>query len=333
MDDPRARGRADSDAVFVEAAARLHFGVLDLGGSLGRWFGGLGAAAPAPTVLVSAETATELLAEGEDAARAAMFASRFLAHHGIKRGARLRIHRALPPHKGLGSGTQLGLAVARCLAELFDLPAQSPELARAVGRAERSAVGTWTFANGGFVVEGGRPLGRDDSGPLITRLPFPPSWHCIVAVPHTASDVSGETEAQAFRQLPKPSEAEVQRVAYVVLMALLPALVDADLPAFGAALEEVQTITGGWFASVQGGVFAPGLSEDLIHELHASGATGVGQSSWGPAVYGIVDGPQRSQAVSAGIQGWLGDRGVVHAGPFRRSGARVWRSHGLAEAP
>ena len=32
--------------VFVEAPARLHFGVLDLRGELGRWFGGIGAAAP-----------------------------------------------------------------------------------------------------------------------------------------------------------------------------------------------------------------------------------------------------------------------------------------------
>ena len=31
---------ADAE-VFVETSARLHFGVLDLGGSLGRWFGGV----------------------------------------------------------------------------------------------------------------------------------------------------------------------------------------------------------------------------------------------------------------------------------------------------
>ena len=44
----------DRDAVFVEAAARLHFGVLDLRGSLGRWFGGIGASAPGPSLLLSA---------------------------------------------------------------------------------------------------------------------------------------------------------------------------------------------------------------------------------------------------------------------------------------
>src|SRR4030095_3841950 len=55
------------DTVFVEAPARLHFGVLDLRGSLGRWFGGIGAAAPAPTVVVSARRGSALHAEGADA--------------------------------------------------------------------------------------------------------------------------------------------------------------------------------------------------------------------------------------------------------------------------
>ena len=70
-----------SDAIFVEAPARLHFGVLDLRGSLGRWFGGIGAAAPAPTLLVSASAANTLDVSGEDASRAEGFARQFLAHH------------------------------------------------------------------------------------------------------------------------------------------------------------------------------------------------------------------------------------------------------------
>ena len=35
-------------SLFVEAPARLHFGVLDLRGDLGRRFGGIGAAVPVP---------------------------------------------------------------------------------------------------------------------------------------------------------------------------------------------------------------------------------------------------------------------------------------------
>ena len=104
-------------------------------------------------------------------------------HYGLPRGARIRVHRALPTHVGLGSGTQLALAVARALTELHGVEADAQELARVVGRARRSAIGTWTFAGGGLVVEGGRRSGSDDSAPLLARLPFPPSWRCVVAVP------------------------------------------------------------------------------------------------------------------------------------------------------
>src|SRR5690349_8569221 len=132
---------SDPISVCVETAARLHFGVLDLRGSYGRWFGGIGAPAPGPTLLLSAEPAAALEVSGEDAARANGFAERFLAHHGITAGARVVVHRALQPHAGLGSGTQLALAVGRALAELHGIDADAPALARAVGRARRSAIG------------------------------------------------------------------------------------------------------------------------------------------------------------------------------------------------
>jgi beta-ribofuranosylaminobenzene 5'-phosphate synthase len=314
--------------VFVEAAARLHFGVLDLRGSLGRWFGGLGAAAPEPTLLLSARLDQSLGVEGEDADRAEKFARAFLAHHDVQAGARISIHRALPPHAGLGSGTQLALAVARAIAELHGLPTAAAALAGAVGRAQRSAVGTWTFDGGGLVVEGGRRDDTDGVGPLIARIAFPPSWRCIVAVPRQPPAISGWAEASALAALARPPEREVERVAHLVLMALLPALADADLAGFGRALTAIQTTTGSWFASVQGGAFAQGPSEALVRRMAERGAQGVGQSSWGPAVYGIVDGEtaagQLADDVRAALEHCGG--GTVHEGPFRTTGARVWRS-------
>jgi beta-ribofuranosylaminobenzene 5'-phosphate synthase len=312
------------DAVFVEAPARLHFGLLDLRGSLGRRFGGIGAAAPAPTLLVSAHPADRLEVDGEDADRAAGFARLVLSHHGLEGGARLTVHRSLPSHTGLGSGTQLALAVARALTELHGLAVDTPQLARAVGRAERSAIGTWTFDGGGLVLEGGRSAGRDSVGPLLARLSFPSSWRCVVAVPEAAPGMSGAAEAEAFAQLRLPPERDAERVAHLVLMALLPAVADADLVTFGAALSAIQTITGCSFASVQGGTFAPGPSAELVRRMAEWGAPGVGQSSWGPAVYGIVDGAEAGLRLAEQVRAWLGSAGTVYEGPFRKEGARVW---------
>ncbi|HEY6509590.1 MAG TPA: beta-ribofuranosylaminobenzene 5'-phosphate synthase family protein [Vicinamibacterales bacterium] len=318
------------EAVFVEAPARLHFGVLDLRGAMGRWFGGIGAAAPAPTLLVSASHADGLLVEGDEGERATEFARRLLMYLGGQRGmslgARVRVHRALPSHAGLGSGTQLGLAIGRALMELHEADADAPTLARIMGRAKRSAIGTWTFAGGGLVVEGGRRVGQDESAPLLARLPFPPTWRCVVAVPNGRAGVSGVAESRALADLPSPPEGDVERVAYLVLMGLLPALVEADVESFGAALSEIQERTGRWFAPAQGGTFAPGPSATLVQQMTEWGARGVGQSSWGPAVYGIVEGEDAGARLAAQVRDALGPGGHVYEGPFRSDGARVWRA-------
>jgi beta-RFAP synthase len=311
--------------VFVEAAARLHLGVLDLGGSLGRWFGGIGASIHAPTLLVSARADDTLRVEGEAADRAREFAQRFLDSHAPGRGAYICVHRVLPSHAGLGSGTQLALAVAQAIAETYEIDVDAAALSRAVGRARRSAIGTWTFAGGGLVVEGGRRRDRDDPGPLVARIPFPDSWRCVVAVPQATPGISGMREVEAFAQLSAPPDGEVAHIAHLVLMSLLPAVVEDDIEAFGAALTEIQEISGRWFAGVQGGTFAPGISAELIAHMRQWGAFGVGQSSWGPTVYGVVSGDDAALRLATRVRDWLGDRGTVYEGPFRATGARVWK--------
>jgi beta-RFAP synthase len=316
----------DEQAVFVESSARLHMGVLDLRGARGRWFGGIGAAAAYPKLLVSAARGDSLVVHGEDAARAREFASFFLAHHQLRAGAVVHVHHALPSHVGLGSGTQLALAVARALAELYGVESDARSLAAAVGRGKRSAIGIWTFDDGGLVVEGGRRAGSDECGPLIARAPIPSTWRCVVAIPEGAPGISGADEAEAFARLPPPSERDVERVAHIVLMELLPSLADADLSGFGRALGEVQEITGRWFAPVQGGTFAPGASADLVRRMSEWGVSGIGQSSWGPAVYGIVDGDNAMSRLADRVVDAMGSSAIVFAGPFRSDGARVWRA-------
>jgi beta-RFAP synthase len=309
--------------VTVEAPARLHFGVLDLRGHLGRRFGGIGAAVPVPSVLLEATPDQRLTAEGPDAGRVLEFATRYSEAAGLQAGAHFRVQRMIPPHAGLGSGTQLALAVARALAELYTLPSDPQVLARQVGRGQRSAIGTWTFALGGFVLEGGRRLSGEGVAPLISRLPIPPRWRAVIAIPETQPGLSGDAEAEAFRQLPPPEEREVERVAHLVLMQLLPALADADLTAFGAALTTVQQITGGWFAAAQGGPFAAGPTRDLVDRMASFGALGVGQSSWGPTVYGLVPHEDAARDLAQRIRAHLGGRGLVVATPFSERGALV----------
>lgn len=311
--------------VFVEAPARLHFGMLDLRGERGRRYGGIGAAVREPSLLLEVSLDDVIRGTGGDADRAAEFARRFLAHHQLASGAMLRVHRALPAHSGLGSGTQLALAVARALAELHDLPTDPESLATAVGRARRSAVGTWLFGRGGFVLEGGRRGDEHAPAPLLARLPVPKRWRCVLVVPPGTPGVSGDTEAMAFATLPAPPRAEVEHVAHLVLMSLLPALAAGDLDTFGAALTEIQCINGRWFAPAQGGTFAPGETAALVRAFGEWGAPGVGQSSWGPAVYALAANESEAQELAARARAAVAPATTVTVTSFDDRGARVWR--------
>ena len=49
----------------------------------------------------------------------------------------------------------------------------------------------------------------------------------------------------------------------------------------------------------------------------------MGQSSWGPAVYGLVEGTDAARALAATCREFLGGNGLVFEGGFARTGARV----------
>jgi beta-ribofuranosylaminobenzene 5'-phosphate synthase len=66
------------------------------------------------------------------------------------------------------------------------------------------------------------------------------------------------------------------------------------------------------------------LVAELVDELLAGGALGAGQSSWGPAVYGLVRNEEAAQNLARRVEDCLGGRGVVLTTPFNNRGARCW---------
>jgi beta-RFAP synthase len=194
-------------------------------------------------------------------------------------------------------------------------------MARIAGRAARSAVGLWTFALGGLVVEGGRRSGSDEPAPLLMRHAMPDAWRCVLAIPAAEPGLSGDAEDAAFANL-RPDPERSAEIARVVLTALLPALVEADLAEFGGALSRVQRLVGDAFAPVQGGTFHP-QAAPLVDALLALGAAGAGQSSWGPAVYGLVGSEAQGSEIARGLEAELGAGGRVEVVRFDNGGARV----------
>jgi beta-ribofuranosylaminobenzene 5'-phosphate synthase len=308
-------------SVRVEAPARLHMGMLDAAGGGTRRFGGLGVALSRPAAVVEASPSDDVTAEGPDSERALAVARRCREALGLSRGARIRVLEAIPAHVGLGSGTKLALAVTAALTALAGQTLEPPALARAAGRGARSAVGLWTFVLGGLVVEGGVRPGVERPAPLLARHAIPDEWRCVLAIPHADPGLSGGEEEEAFAQLrPDPDRAAL--IAQLALTSLLPGLAEADVTEFGAALTRIQRLVGESFASVQGGVFHPHAAP-VVDALLRLGAAGAGQSSWGPAVYGLVGDERTGRELAQGLEAELAGGGRVELVHFDNSGARV----------
>ncbi|HEX2104997.1 MAG TPA: hypothetical protein VHF51_15175, partial [Solirubrobacteraceae bacterium] len=131
----------------------------------------------------------------------------------------------------------------------------------------------------------------------------------------------GGSEAAAFARL-RPDRDRSALISHIVLTGLLPALVERDLAEFGAALTGLQRLVGDAFAPVQGGTFHPQAGA-LVDALLRLGAAGAGQSSWGPAVYGLVGSEQDGHGVARRLQAELGARGRAEVVRFDNRGARV----------
>ena len=280
----------------LTAPSRLHFGLLARGPAAPRQFGGLGLMVEAPGLEIEATPSSSWTAAGPLADRALRVAQSVASALALGDRRPTPLHLAMrrvpPEHVGLGTGTQLSLAVAKLVAASIGmLETGAADLAALCGRGVRSGVGLHGFDVGGLVVEGGH---KTDGGiaPLLCRLHFPADWSALVVAPRVAEGLHGAAEALAFAALPPMPEAETDRLCRLVLLGLMPAVAEVDLDGFGAALEEIQHRVGSWFAPAQGGVFASARLATLVAWLRSEGLRGVGQSSWGPTIYGFTaEGP------------------------------------------
>jgi beta-ribofuranosylaminobenzene 5'-phosphate synthase len=282
------------ECVKVEANARLHLGFFDLNGGLGRRFGSLGLAIDQPTTVLSVTRAALPSCQGPEHRRVAGYIDMFCASLRLPNSYAVTIDHAIPAHAGLGSGTQLALAVAAAVRQLEGYDADAAADAILLRRGARSGAGAALFRNGGLVVDGGHAeavtaVCGKHVPPILTRLPFPDDWRIILVFDDQLEGVHGEAERHAFAQLPAFSSADAGEICRSVLMQALPAAIERDLAAFGAAIARIQRILGDYFAPAQGGSgFTSPRVGALMQKLAAEGAQGIGQSSWGPTGFAFA---------------------------------------------
>lgn len=276
------------EKVTVIAPARLHMGFIDLSGALGRHFGSIGVGLNDIQTQLTITSTDRLRVNGPGSERAFKATQQLCQLLHISDQIQISLKSGIPEHIGLGSGTQMSLAIGAGLNAFYDLGLSVREIAALTDRGARSGIGIGVFEQGGLVLDGGR--GPDTlTPPLLSQMPVPESWRFILAFDSRGQGLHGEQEVSAFKQLPPFPRSEAERLAYLLLMQALPALVEQNLPMFGEVITQLQTAVGKHFAPVQGGIFASAEVAVAMAWLKQQGAVAIGQTSWGPTGFCAVD--------------------------------------------
>ncbi|HET6309047.1 MAG TPA: beta-ribofuranosylaminobenzene 5'-phosphate synthase family protein [Rhodopila sp.] len=274
-------------SVTVTCTARLHLGFFDLAGGPGRRFGSIGLALDQPVTRLVARRADATRVSGPEAERVGRYLALMDQRFGWDWRHDIAVQATMPAHAGLGSGTQLALAVATAVRRLHAKADEPRADAALLERGARSGIGIGLFSQGGLVVDGGQGA-RDGPPPLLLRMAVPEAWRVLLVMDRGCEGLSGTRERAAFAAL-APMPASVSgAICRLVLMQALPAVAEQDLAAFGSAITAIQGHVGDYFAPVQGGRFASSAVSAALHLLAEEGAAGIGQSSWGPTGFAFA---------------------------------------------
>ena len=288
--------------VIVTTSARLHVGFFDLtdsntAGKTSRVFGGLGLSIDAPCTQIKILPSEKLHIVSESSENVIKIVGNLIKTFNMPCSVDVQVLQSIPQHAGLGSGTQMALAIGAGLNQLFDLNLTLAQIARVAMRGKRSGIGIGAFAQGGFLLDAGKSVDKqcDEIPSICKRLAFPDDWRVLLVLDTHHKGVHGAAEIEAFQSLP----AAQNTLRSMVVEHMLPALQRADLLAFGAYMADLQAYNGDYFAPIQGGRYASNDVADVLAWLQKNGAACVGQSSWGPTGFAILENQQQAESLQA----------------------------------
>jgi beta-RFAP synthase len=275
-------------------------GFIDLSGSLGRHFGSIGVALNEITTCLTLSTAPKLCFSGLSSARAEKCLHRLCTALNVSSNLHVHLDSLIPEHIGLGSGTQMTLAMGSALNAFYHLNLTVRDIAELGDRGVRSGIGIGVFEQGGLVVDGGRGE-LTKTPPIISHLDIPIQWRFILVFDQRGQGLHGEQEISAFKKLPPFPQSEAARLCYLLLMQGLPAVAEGNLSQFGDVITQLQRSVGEHFAAAQGGVFTSHEVAEVMSWLQKQGAVAIGQTSWGPTGFCAVESENKADSLVADL--------------------------------
>jgi len=306
--------------MLIDTPRRLHLGIIDPSGSLGRRFGSLGAGIEGGyLVRIEESEGTEIIAEREDREDIEDALEKMDKRYSTGFDFLIKVERKIERHVGLGSTTQLKLAVGLGVARLKKIDAEIEEISKALGRGKNSAASTYVFKYGGFVIDGGV---KGDFPPLVFREKIPESWAFLLLIPRVKRGFDEREERRIMDSISGKSEI-AEKISHRILMGLIPAIREGSIEDFGRFLSEIQILVGKHFEDYQGGIFREDV--EILTDFLRQKTYGFGQSSWGPTLYGLIY-RRDYERIKEQAEDWLSEHGIkaaVELGVPRNYGVNI----------
>jgi len=309
--------------IEVETGARIHLGFYGIRPGY-REYGGLGIYVNGVGYRIVVEEHEHDLVRGCQAGRVTEIINEIRSQYRTTKHYLVEVQKCIPEHIGLGSTTQLKLALYTAILRLEGIVANLEDIAVKAGVGSISGVGFYGFKYGGLIVDSGRRQGNELVG-LLARYEFPENWYIAVVAPATKRRVYGEVEKRYLMACSQVDESSYCRALEIVFRKLLPAVVEKNFADFVAGVEELDELTSTYFAA-QKGRFCCRESEAVAMALKEAGGEGIGQSSWGPTVYAFFKTRKAAENAIKHVREVLGSKldfyymGVLSA---RNYGARI----------
>lgn len=211
-------------------------------------------------------------------------------------------------HMGLGSKTQMALAIATSIIKILeiDMKIDIETLTHMVGRGGTSGIGFRSFENGGFILDCGHRFGKDEEkqsflpssasntkpARTILRYEFPEDWFVLVVILNVPAGASNVEEVNIFQKhCPIPVE-EVQQVSHHILMQMLPGIIEKDITTFGNSINSIRKIG---FKKIEVSLQHEKVKELIQYLENRSKCAGM--SSFGPTVFSIFESEEDAKKV------------------------------------
>ncbi len=318
--------------IELRTGCRLHFGLAELSPGQPNRYAGLGVMLKSPNMHLriswDAAVPDVTLPDGIDADSLMEYQHRIEAWQRTNNDTHVELIEGFPFHSGLGAGTQLAclLAVAKQLksiatrnknldANLFREPnaaswlsvsealegLEAQSLAASSQRGLRSAIGLQGFLTGGLILD----MGYEGSDSVrrevrAESVDLPANWRIVLIRGSTNSAITGPLETSMIGAMAAKPNPHRQQMLQLAKLALTSAS-KAEFGKFCQAMEEYMQYAGDMFAPIQGGRYNGAVCSQAVAVAHQFGLKAVGQSSWGPTIFGLASDAQSAQQIAQSI--------------------------------